>query len=83
MAKYKSKPIIIEAEQWFPNKSVDVVMCLPEPFPKDGYYYYVRTINGENVRIHPGEWIITEPDGIHHYPCKPDIFEKRYEPLDN
>lgn len=29
--------------------------------------------------VAPGDWIITEPDGIHHYPCKPDIFENTYE----
>jgi hypothetical protein len=43
---------------------------------------YVTTVSGEKVRIHPGEWVITEPDGVHHYPCKADVFEATYEPVE-
>jgi hypothetical protein len=35
---------------------------------------------GHNVC--PGDWIITEPDGNGHYPCKPDVFAAKYEPAD-
>jgi len=28
----------------------------------------------------PGDWVITGPDG-EHYPCKPRMFEKVYEPV--
>lgn len=41
---------------------------------------YVVTIHGQRTNIEIGDWIIEEPDGVHHYPCKPDIFEKSYEP---
>ncbi|GGJ68233.1 hypothetical protein GGR02_001809 [Anoxybacillus voinovskiensis] len=32
------------------------------------------------LKANPGDWIIT---GIHgeQYPCKPEIFEKTYEPV--
>lgn len=46
----------------------------PEP------YAWVETIHeGQRVEIKEGDFIIPEPDGIHYYPCKPDIFEKTYE----
>jgi len=34
------------------------------------------------LRADPGDWIITSING-EQYPCKPDIFEKTYEPVDN
>jgi len=43
---------------------------------------YVTTIQGQRVEIGPGEWVITESDGVHHYPCKPDEFERIYEPVE-
>ncbi|WP_306542745.1 hypothetical protein [Anaerotignum sp.] len=37
----------------------------------------IQTLEG-NMKASPGDWIIT---GVHgeKYPCKPDIFEKTYE----
>lgn len=40
--------------------------------------FFVITIHGQGTVVAPGDWIITEPDGEHHYPCKPDVFEARY-----
>ena len=39
---------------------------------------WIDTLEGGHI-VCPGDWIIT---GVHgeHYPCKPDIFEKTYEP---
>lgn len=42
---------------------------------------FVTTIQGRNVEISPGEWVIAEPDGVHFYPCKADVFEATYEPV--
>lgn len=28
-----------------------------------------------------GDWIVREADGIGFYPCKPEVFEAKYEPL--
>lgn len=33
------------------------------------------------LKATPGDWIITGVNGK-QYPCKPDIFEKTYEPVD-
>lgn len=46
-----------------------------EPLP----YAYVITIHGDKATLAPGDWIIPESDGVHFYPCKPDIFDATYE----
>lgn len=84
--KFRKKSVIVEATQWFLGKEVPGIKVakaffysgpggtdLPEGTP------YVVTIHKQPTVVAPGDWIITEPDGIHHYPCKPDIFEETYE----
>lgn len=44
------------------------------------YFPTVMTTHGCPVTIVPGDYVILEPDGNGHYPCKPEIFEKRWEP---
>lgn len=41
---------------------------------------YIETLEG-TMRASVGDWIITGING-EKYPCKPDIFEKTYEPID-
>ena len=41
---------------------------------------WIDTVQGGHM-VCPGDWIITEPSGIGHYPCKPDVFALKYEPL--
>jgi hypothetical protein len=81
--KFKKKTIVIEAEQWFPDKNIDCV--------KLGIT--INTLTGNCVKVHmietlegtmivsPGDWIITGTNG-EKYPCKPDIFEKIFEPVE-
>jgi len=89
--KYRSKPTVIEAVQFLPL--TDHKLKLPEGvtgihspgadnWAYEGCMFYVTTIQGQKVPVSEGEWIIAEPDGIHHYPCAPDVFAARYEPVD-
>lgn len=39
----------------------------------------IHTIEGD-MTANPGDYIITGVNG-EQYPCKPDIFEKTYEPI--
>lgn len=42
---------------------------------------HLHTIHeGQKVSLEVGDWILPEPDGVHFYPCKPDIFAATYEP---
>lgn len=75
--RFKNKPVTIEAVHF------DGVNDPPGVFRSSkGGAPFVVTIHGEKASVAPGDWIITEPDGEHHYPCKPDIFDKRYEPAE-
>ncbi len=91
MAQFRKKPIVIEAEQFYPEKT---------PWPKGVYSMdYCSTEEGKWCNIHnkshirtshristlegahivtSGDWIITGVKG-EHYPCKPDIFYETYE----
>jgi hypothetical protein len=90
--KFRKKPVVVEAEQWVPGKQVDGVQkyehpgdsrierimmdALPIGADPDNYGY-IETLEGGHI-VTAGDWIIT---GVHgeKYPCKPDIFEKTYE----
>ncbi len=89
MSKFRKKPIVIEAEQFYPDIT---------PWPEG--VRAVEFIGGENNRhadlkstnhngwfintleggheVTPGDWIITGIAG-EVYPCKPDIFEATYD----
>lgn len=76
MAKFQSKPTVIEATQW--NRPGDHLAVYEGP-PKGTFW--VKSMQGE-VAVWPGDWIIAEPtlaDG--YYPCNPKVFEAKYEPL--
>ena len=77
--KFRKKPIIIDAEQWFPEKEIEGV--INQTSYVNGvipvHYGIVSTLEGD-MRVSFGDWIITGING-EKYPCKPDIFEKTYE----
>jgi hypothetical protein len=76
--KYRKKPVVIEATQWFKDgdhpavewKTVNQHMCV-------GMFFYIKTLEGY-MEVNPGDYIITGVVG-ETYPCKPDIFEMTYE----
>jgi hypothetical protein len=89
MPKYRKLPKVVDAEQWSPGKSVpgvavetaDEAMEIHEGrglFPREPRHYVV-TIHGQRAYLDPGDWVITEYDGVHHYPCKPAEFSALYE----
>jgi len=77
--EFRKKPVIVEAEQFWPDK--------PLPFRDHGPYvaydgsdYYVVTIHEDRIMLAPGDWVIQEARGaFRSYPCKPDIFDATYE----
>ena len=75
--KFRKKPVVIEATQWFKLGDHGAV----EPFfthdPERVGYGWIKTLEGGHI-VCPGDWIITGVKG-EHYPCKPDIFEQTYE----
>lgn len=80
MARFKSKPSLIEAEQFFSiAKSLPFASRAACAFSnEDGWH--VITAHGRITKIVDGDWIVPEPDNRGFYPIKPDIFAKKYEP---
>ena len=81
MAKFRKKPVIIEATQWFKMGDHPAVVMHSD---SDGYQRdwspAVVTLEGP-LHVSVGDWIITGVKG-EHYPCKPDIFAATYEPAE-
>jgi len=91
--KYRKKPVVVEATQWFKDGDhPSVEMCW---FDVDGKVRWapgdsslinvwncvkkpaILTLEGWH-KVTPGDFIITGVKG-EHYPCKPDIFDMTYE----
>ena len=83
MAKYRKKPVVIEAEQYVEYGKLVKGMCNSRYcFANVDNNPHVHTIhNNQTVRLEIGDFVIPEPDGIHFYPCKPDIFKATYEAI--
>ena len=115
--KFRKKPIIIEAIQWFKNGDHPQDYCYTFR-SNDGTFFigevqvvryyrhsgvdgqskcsncddimynhgWINTVQGGHT-VCPGDWIITD-DRVkdnnhgHYYPCKKDIFEATYEPVE-
>ena len=80
MARFRKKPVVIEAIQLLEGQPTPegVNFGSPTPDPLIEGKYWVSTLEGPLVAS-IGDWIITGIKG-EHYPCKPDIFEATYEP---
>jgi hypothetical protein len=70
--KYRKKPVVIEATQWFKHGDHPEVVWNAGPMA-----FWIKTLEGGHT-VSPGDWIITGVKG-EHYPCKPDIFALTYE----
>jgi hypothetical protein len=74
MAKFRKKPVVIEAVQWF--KFGDHPQVISQTDEKG----WIQTLEGGHL-VAPGDWVITGVKG-EHYPCKPDIFDQTYEAVE-
>jgi hypothetical protein len=84
MARFRKKPVVIEAEQWFPDGQVKKGVHWERKLLDSGEVLipYVITAHEQRAYLTPGDWIIPEPTEGRYYPCKPDIFAATYEPVD-
>lgn len=86
--KYKKKPVIIEALQFKSDMSVKDLNDLIDfigmrniiDIGRDNLYLTIRTLEG-NMTASSGDYIIKGVQG-EFYPCKPDIFEKTYDKVE-
>lgn len=87
MARFRKKPVVIEAIQYEPHANCAEVAAFlgqahaPEACRFVGAHesWLIDTLEGQ-VECRPGDWIIKGAKG-ECYPCKPDIFAQTYEPV--
>lgn len=89
MAKYRKKPVVIEAIQWTGSNIVDVMAFMhpqepvhvnslsPQKFTNADDLVGIQTLEGLMI-ANKGDFIIR---GVKSelYPCKPDIFAATYD----
>ena len=94
MAKYRKKPVVIEAIQYNNTNFSEIEKFVGKQLQSDlrsdaGYKagtvpplidVIIPTLEGD-MRASYGDYIIKGVNG-EFYPCKPDIFEKTYEKVD-
>lgn len=83
MSKFRKKPVVIEAVQWFKTGDHPAVEMKEPPYmsgiDSTEPIPWIKTLEGGHI-ITPGDWIITGIKG-ENYPCKQDIFEATYDPV--
>lgn len=94
MAKYRKKPVEIEAILWdgYNRNEIDnFIIGTPYYFTQFAIdngtsalntinVVIIKTLEGEMMAF-PNDYIIRGVNG-EYYPCKPDIFEKTYEKVE-
>lgn len=95
MAKFRKKPVVIEAVQWTGQNHREMFNFLGgediDYMTAAGVNFYIdwskveggliiKTLEGEHIAT-IGDWIIKGVSN-EYYPCKPDIFDKTYEPAE-
>ena len=82
MAKYRKKPIEIEAIQWNGSNYEEIKEFVDdrELWRPKSHILIIKTLEG-NHRADIGDYIIRGVEG-EFYPCKPEIFNKTYEQVE-
>lgn len=78
MPKFRKRPIIVEAVQWFKDGDHPKVKA---------FGLSVRFINDSDGKygvkyVESGDWIVTGVSGC-CYPVRPDVFERCYERVED
>ncbi len=88
MSYFRKKPVVIEAVHFDGSReSLAEVMAFTKGMgtrevgvdPESGGFT-INTLEG-TMLASPGDWVIKGVKG-EFYPCKPDIFEATYEPVE-
>jgi hypothetical protein len=85
MPKFRKKPVVIDAIQIRGDNDDELLSFINDsnmPFEIIAdHTIVIHTLEGD-MRADPNDWIIK---GVKNefYPCKPDIFEATYEPVED
>ena len=88
MAKYRKKPVIIEAIKWSGSNLKEINNFTNKPLQRVNSWddsvnesVIISTLEGD-MRAKKGDYSIKGVNG-EFYPCKPDIFKKTYDKVEN
>lgn len=83
MDKYRKRPIVIEAVQWTGNNInlIDEFIGSMKGYQYKNGVLYIKSLEGK-MKASIGDYIIKGVNG-EFYPCKPDIFKKTYDFIEN
>lgn len=81
--KYRKKPVVIEAIKYNGENRKEIEKFVGKSLVKylSDSSLMIPTLEGEHIAT-LGDWIIKGVKG-EFYPCKPDIFEATYEPVND
>ena len=80
MARYKTKPCEIEAIQWTGKNIIELLdWGQGKILWNDADDLFIDTLEGR-LKANINDYIIKGLRG-EFYPCKPDVFEKKYEAI--
>ena len=91
--KFRKKPVVIEAVQftrrfmwpdWFhdavSDETIRMYSTCDREHPTASCWAMIATLEGD-MKVSENDWVIKGVQG-ELYPCKPDIFEMTYEPVE-
>jgi hypothetical protein len=85
MSKFRKKPVVIEAMQYTGRNCIECIRFMGGPWENLELHNtdqpVIHTLE-ETLTASAGDWIIKGVMG-EFYPCKPDIFEATYEPVND
>ena len=81
--KYRKKPVVIEAVRWDGSNKVEIQQFMNQYLDENTIKHTltIPTLEGDHIASF-GDYIIKGVNG-EFYPCKPDIFWKTYEQVED
>lgn len=82
MAKYRKRPVVIEAWQWTTGADYSTAPQWAQAVVSHWSPTHIQVTGNQGVvQADPGDWLIKGVEG-EVYPCKPSVFDATYEPVE-
>jgi hypothetical protein len=86
MALFRSRPKLVEAQQWFPGRTFAGVTELfaagPDGVAQSCGYAVAYMGSGGLRRVSPGDWLVKGRDDLLPWPLTDAAFRAAYEPVE-
>ena len=79
MPRYRKRPHVVEAEQWWLGKQIEGLTEGVYMFGTTKYFGALLTEEGYQG-VHEGDYVVTGVKG-ERYVCPKDVFDMSYEPV--